>query len=316
MTLKKRENEINTSLAMVRGVAFAVKERGYKLGGLDIAVSSGVPVGSGLSSSAAFEVLIGTIFNHFFCKDELSPMEIAGIGQYAENVYFGKPCGLMDQMACAVGGIVAIDFADALKPAVRKVEYDFAKSGYTMCIVDTRSCHADLSVDYGAITGEMGAVAAQFGKKYLRDVAEDEFIAAMPKLRIACGDRAVLRALHFFHDDRRAVQEAEALEKGDFERFLTLVNDSGTSSALYLQNNWSIADPAHQAIPIALAAAKRLLSGTGVVRVHGGGFAGTIQAFVPNDRQEYFKQGMEELLGEGCCHMLHIRSMGCCVVAK
>ena len=220
----------------------------------------------------------------------------------------------MDQMGSSVGGAVAIDFADPTAPVVRKVDYDFSKSGHALCIVDTGSCHADLTDDYAEITQEMGAVAAHFGKQFLRDVSEEQFRAELPSLRVRCGDRAVLRALHFYDDDRRAVEEADALEAGDFDRFLALVNASGISSSLYLQNTWSIADPKQQAIPLALAVGRELLDGTGAIRVHGGGFAGTIQAFVPVEKLTTFKSGMEKLLGPGMCHILHIRPQGGCVI--
>ena len=244
------------------------------------------------------------------CNDELSPVTIAQMGQKAENLYFGKPSGLMDQTASSVGGAVAIDFQDPASPVVRRADYDFSASGHALCIVDTASSHGDLTDDYADITREMGAVAAYFGQRFLRDVPEKDFRAALPALRQACGDRAVLRALHYYADDRRAVEEAEALENGDFPRFLALVNDSGLSSALHLQNTWSIADPRQQAIPVALAVGRELLGGTGAIRVHGGGFAGTIQAFVPNKKLAGFKAGMEALLGAGKCHVLHIRPQG------
>ncbi len=313
-SLLPREEERNGSAALVRGVAAKVKELGYPLLGFDAYVTSTVLSGSGLSSSAAYEVLIGNILNHFCCEGKLDPVTIAKVGQYAENVYFGKPCGLMDQMGSSVGCAVAIDFNDPTDPVVTRVDYDFAHSGHTLCIVDTASSHGDLTDDYADITREMGAVAAFFGKQLLREVPEADFRASLPALREKCGDRAVLRALHFYDDDRRAVEEAEALQAGDFDRFLTLVNASGISSALHLQNTWSIADPKQQAIPIALARGKELLDGKGAIRVHGGGFAGTIQAFVPNERVALFRAGMEALFGAGHCHLLHIRPQGGCVV--
>lgn len=312
--LERRGEEINTSAALVRGVAAGIKELGYTLTGLDAYITSNLPSGSGLSSSAAYEVLIGNMFNYFCCDSALSPVEIAKIGRYAENVYFGKPSGLMDQMACSIGGITAIDFARPDDPMVRRMEYDFAEYGHALCIVDTCSCHGDLSGEYAGITAEMGAIAAQFGKQVLREVPEEEFRSAVPSLRICCGDRAVLRAMHFYDDDRRAVEEAEALMAGNFEKFLALANASGISSALYLQNTWVASNPKQQAIPVALAVGARLLEGTGAVRVHGGGFGGTIQAFVPYDRVAAFKEGMEYLLGEGKCHILRIRPVGGCVV--
>ena len=312
--LPPRPEEINTSAALVRGVADKLVSLGYTLSGFDAYVTSNVLSGSGLSSSAAYEVLVGNIFNHFCCGGALDPILIAKIGQYAENVHFGKPCGLMDQMGSSVGGAVAIDFADPAAPVVTKVDYDFSQSGHALCIVDTGSCHADLTDDYADITREMGAVAAYFGNTVLRDVPEADFRQAIPSLRVACGDRAVLRAIHYYDDDRNAVAEAEALAKGDFDAFLDLVNASGISSALHLQNTWSIADSKQQAIPLALAVGRKLLEGTGAIRVHGGGFAGTIQAFVPNGKLAAFQSGMEAVLGSGTCHILHIRPQGGCVV--
>lgn len=313
--LDPKPEEKNTSAALVRGVAARIAQLGYKLTGFDACATSTVLSGSGLSSSAAYETLIGNIFNHFCCAHRLDPTTIAKVGQYAENVYFGKPCGLMDQMGSSVGGAVFIDFCNPDDPVVEKVDYDFSQSGYALCIVDTGSSHGDLTDDYAAVTREMGAVAAHFGKSVLRDVSPEDFRAAIPALREECGDRAVLRAIHFFDDDRRAQQEAQALKAGDFDRFLDMVNASGLSSALHLQNTWSIADPRQQAIPLALAEAGRLLD-AGACRVHGGGFAGTIQAFVPNDDLERFKNGMEALFGADKCHILHIRPQGGCVVAE
>ncbi len=313
--LAPKKEEENTSAALVRGVAAKIRELGYSLSGFDACANSTVLSGSGLSSSAAYETLIGNIFNHFCCGDKLDPVAIAKIGQYAENVYFGKPCGLMDQMGSSVGGAVSIDFNNPAEPLVERVDYDFSKSGYALCIVDTGSSHGDLTDDYAAVTREMGAVAAHFGKSVLRDVSVTDFRAAIPALRQECGDRAVLRAMHFYDDDRTAVLEAAALKNGDFDFFLALVNQSGLSSALHLQNTWSVHDTRQQAIPLALAQAERLLD-SGACRVHGGGFAGTIQAWVPVHDLEQFKTGMEQLLGEGKCHILHIRPVGGCVVAE
>jgi len=312
--LSPRADEAGTSAALVRGVAAELAGMGYSIGGFDACVHSEVLIGSGLSSSAAFEVLIGVILNHFFCEDTLDPVTLAKVGQKAENVWFGKPCGLMDQTACAVGGAVAIDFADPAAPVVLPLSYDFARSGHALCIVDTRSEHADLTADYAAIPGEMGAVAAQFGKEHLRDVDEHAFRATLPALRKVCGDRAVLRALHFFGENERAAQEANALEQGDFSHFLALVNQSGRSSALLLQNTSSPSHPEGQAVPFALAMGEELLGGSGAIRVHGGGFAGTIQAFVPFDKLETFRSGMDALLGEGSCKVLRIRPQGGCVI--
>ena len=313
-SLLPREEEKNTTTALIRGIAAKVRELGYLLSGFDAYVTSAVLSGSGLSSSAAYETLLGNILNHFCCGDALDAVTIAKIGQYAENVYFGKPCGLMDQMGSSVGGAVAIDFADPATPTVERVDYDFSKSGHVLCIVDTGSSHGDLTGNYADITLEMGAVAAHFGKSVLRDVPEANFKEAIPSLRVRCGDRAILRALHFYDDDRRAIQEAQALRTGDFPRFLALVNASGLSSSLHLQNTYSATDPRQQAIPLALALGRELLEGTGAIRVHGGGFAGTIQAFVPQEKLKSFKTGMEGPLGPGKCHVLHIRPQGGCVV--
>ncbi len=302
--------EAGTSKALVRGVAAGIKGLGYTPAGFDAYITSTVLSGSGLSSSAAYEILIGSIWNALSCSGALDAIALAKIGQKAENAWFGKPCGLMDQMGSAVGGAVAIDFADPADPIVKPVAYDFTRSGHALCIIDTRSSHDDLTDDYAAILQEMGAVAAHFGKQYLREVDEAAFRAQLPALRQECGDRAVLRAMHYFDDDRRAQQEAQALEQGDFSAFLALVRQSGASSANRLQNTWSVSHPRNQAVPVALAVAEDLLAGEGAVRVHGGGFAGTIQAFVPNALLEKFRAGMEALLGEGSCHILHIRPMG------
>ena len=314
--LAPKKEEENTSAALVRGVAAKIKELGFELSGFDACANSTVLSGSGLSSSAAYETLVGNIFNHFCCGDKLDPVTIAKIGQYAENVYFGKPCGLMDQMGSSVGGAVAIDFKDPVNPVVERVDYDFSKSGHALCIVDTGSSHGDLTDDYAAVTREMGAVAAHFGKAVLREVPLEDFQAALPALRSECGDRAVLRAMHFYSDDRRAAQEADALKTGNFEAFLNLVNASGLSSSLCLQNTWSIHDPKQQAIPLALTVGEYLLDGMGAIRVHGGGFAGTIQAWVPEDYLTVFQNGIEELFGPGKCHVLHIRPQGGCGVAE
>ena len=314
--LSVRQEEQNTSAALVRGVAAKVRELGHSLSGFDAYAVSTVLSGSGLSSSAAYETLVGNILNHFCCGGALDAITIAKIGQYAENVYFGKPCGLMDQMGSSVGGAVFIDFNDPANPIVERVDYDFTKSGHALCIVDTGSSHGDLTGDYAGITKEMGAVAAHFGKTVLRDVPLEDFRAAIPVLRQKCGDRAVLRAMHFYDDDRRAVQEASVLKKGNFEAFLNMVNASGLSSSLCLQNTWSIHDPKQQAIPLALTVGEELLDGMGAIRVHGGGFAGTIQAWVPEEYLTVFKNGIEELFGSGKCHILHIRPQGGCVVAE
>lgn len=314
-SLSPAEDERETSAALVRGVAARMAELGQVPAGFDAYVCSSVPAGSGLSSSAAYEVLVGTIFNVLFCNQVFTPVQVAQIGQYAENVFFGKPCGLMDETASAVGGVVSIDFQDPAAPAVRKVNFDFSATGHTLCIINSGADHADLTNAYAAITSEMKSVAACFGKAVLRDVDEAAFRATIPELRKALGDRAVLRAIHFFAENRRAAQEAQALERGDFAAFLALVRASGLSSSLYLQNTFAPSDPRQQAIPLVLWAAEEVLQGTGAVRVHGGGFAGTVQAFVPNDRLPDFLAAMERLLGPGMCHMLSIRPEGGCLAA-
>lgn len=308
--LTPHPEETNKTAALIRGVAAAAHKLGHEIKGFDAYMTSNVLSGSGLSSSAAYETMIGVIMNRFFCHSELTAVDIAKIGQYAENIYFGKPCGLMDQMASSVGGIVAIDFADQKEPRVRKITYDMHASEHSLCIVDTGGDHAELTGDYAAIPREMSEIAAAFGKTVLREVDEAEFLKAIPSLRRQCGDRAVLRAMHFFAENRRAVAEKEALEKGNFEKFRQLVIASGRSSAMYLQNVYAGVNPEKQEMSVALALAESILDGRGAVRVHGGGFAGTIQALVPNDMLTYFKTTMESVLGKDTCHVLTIRPAG------
>lgn len=306
------KEEENTTGALVRGLLAAIKERGFETGGFDAWVTSDVPGGSGLSSSACFEVLIGVIINGLFCGGEIPPAEIAKIGQYAENVYFGKPSGLLDQMGCAVGGIIAIDFADKDEPEYHAVDFDFSSAGYALCIVDTGADHADLTDDYAAVPAEMKSAAAAFGKEVLSEVDEEEFYASVPELRKRIGDRAVMRAIHYFNDCRRVEQQVKALEENDFDRFLELVSSSGHSSYMFLQNVDTYRDPDDQPVAVALAMARHFLGNRGARRVHGGGFAGTIQAFVPLDMLDGFKAGMDALLGEGACRVTYIRPVGGC----
>lgn len=308
--MQPQENEKNKTAALIRGVAAAAQQRGYPVSGFDACMTSNVLSGSGLSSSAAYETMIGVIVNEFFCKGELSAVEIAKIGQYAENVYFGKPCGLMDQMASSVGSIVAIDFADEKNPQVEEIRFPFADHAHALCIIDSGADHADLTDEYAAVPREMKAIAAYFGKAVLRDVPEEQFWTKMPALRAQCGDRAVLRAAHFYAENDRAQQEAQALKNGDFDGFLALVRESGHSSYMYLQNVYTSQSPSQQAVSVSLLLAEKLLHGRGAVRVHGGGFAGTIQAFVPNDMLDEFKQKIEAVLGAGSCHVLNIRPVG------
>jgi galactokinase len=307
--LEVRPAEFGSTLSLIRGVAARIAQLGHRVSGFDAYVTSLVLPGSGLSSSAAFEVLLGTIINHLD-RCGLSAVEIAQIGQYAENVYFGKPCGLMDQMASSVGGIVTIDFADASRPVVEPLDFDFASCGHALCIVNSGADHADLTDEYAAIPREMKAVCAVFGKEHLREVDEDAFYSRLREVRAAAGDRAALRAMHFFEDNRRVALQVEALKAKDFPRFLDLVNESGRSSWLYLQNVVPTGSTRHQELALSLALSARLLRGRGACRVHGGGFAGTIQAFVPLDLLDSFRSGMEAVLGQGSCQVLSIRPEG------
>ena len=306
--------EINQTASLIRGIAAAIRQRGFQPQGFNACVISDVPGGSGLSSSAAFETMIGVIFNHMFCANALNPVEIAKIGQYAENVYFGKPCGLMDQMACSVGGAIAIDFEQKEDPVITKIPFSFADSGYQLCIIDSGADHADLTEDYAAVPAEMKSVAKYFGKEVLREVPEDQFRKEIASLRKACGDRAVLRASHFYKENDRVKTETEALFAGDFQTYLKTAEESGQSSFMYLQNVYSSRFPEQQAVAVALMTAGHLLAGKGMCRVHGGGFAGTIQAFVPTEDAEEFRRNMDSVLGEGSCRILQIRPYGGTVI--
>jgi len=308
--LEVREEEKCTTAALVRGVAAAFSQRGAKLQGFDMVAHSNVLPGSGLSSSAAFEVLLGTIFNELFFDKKLSPVEIAQIGQYAENVYFGKPCGLMDQMASAVGSMVYIDFADPSQPVVEKVDFDFQKAGYALCIIDSGADHADLTDEYAAITHELKQLCAFFGKEYLRQIPEEDFMSAMPQLRGRVPDRAILRAFHVYQENARVRDQVAALKAGNVDAFLQLVKASGQSSWMYLQNIYPAGAVDRQPMAFTLALCERLLQGRGACRVHGGGFAGTVQAFVPLDLLNYFRDTIEANLGSGSCHVLQIRPYG------
>ncbi len=308
--LSVHEEEKNTTAALIRGVAAAFSQRGAKLLGFDAWVRSSVLPGSGLSSSAAFEVLIGTICNELFFNQKLSAVEIAQVGQYAENVYFGKPCGLMDQTASSVGGMVFIDFENPDSPVVERIDHDFAAAGHALCIIDSGADHADLTEEYAAIPGEVKRVSTFFGKEVLRDIPEADFFAALPELRHRVPDRAILRAIHFYQENKRVQRQAQALREGDFDTFLGLVSESGRSSWMYLQNITPTGATEHQDVAVALALCDTLLQGRGAYRVHGGGFAGTVQAFVPLEMLDSFKTGIENVLGEGKCHVLSIRPQG------
>ncbi len=308
--LEVKPDEKNNASALVRGVAAGFLKKGFAVGGFEAYTDTNVLKGSGMSSSAAFEVLVGTILNELYCNGKASPVDIAKIGQYAENVFFGKPCGLMDQLACSVGGIIAIDFNNIDSPQITKVNYDFALSGYSLCIIDTGADHSDLTDDYAAIPKEMGEVAAFFGKEYLSEITRVEFFDRLSFLKSAVSGRAVLRAVHYFRETERAKKLAHDLEKGNIPEFLRLVNESGRSSFMYLQNIISPSKPENQEVALSLALCERLLGGEGAFRVHGGGFAGTVQAFVPAQKAEQFKTSIERIIGTGSCHVLSIRSFG------
>jgi len=302
--------EQNGSPALIRGTAARFDQLGYEIGGFDAYVTSNVLKGSGLSSSAAFEVLIGVILNHLYNDGQVSAVEIAQIAQYAENAYFGKPCGLMDQMASSVGNIITIDFADTDAPIIEPIEFDFASTGYALCIVDVGGNHADLTDEYAAVPGEMKAVAASLGVPYLRQTDMAALLTNIHALRQQHGDRAVLRAIHFLHENERVVEQVAALRDGDFETFMKLIIASGNSSFEYLQNVYAACDVEEQSMSLALALAQMVLDGCGAWRVHGGGFGGTTQNFVPLDKLVAFKTVIEQVFGEGSCHVLNIRPYG------
>lgn len=308
--LSVHKNERGHSPALVRGMCRGFLNHGYKIGGFDAATVSQVLSGSGLSSSAAYEVLVGVMLNALYNDGAADAVTIAKIAQYAENEYFGKPCGLMDQTACAVGSFVTIDFADPKNPAIEDVKFDFAACSHALCIVDTKGSHSDLTDEYAYIREEMESVAQCFGKTVLREVPEADFYAALPSLRKKVGDRAILRAMHFYADNARVLKEVAALRAGDFESFKQYIRESGFSSFMYNQNVFSVKKPQEQPVALALAVSQQVLEGRGAWRVHGGGFAGTIQAFVPLDLLEAYKSAMESVFGTGTCYVLSIRPVG------
>ena len=315
--LEKKDEEEGTSEALIRGVVSKLKELGYNIGGFKAFITSDVLVGAGLSSSAAFETIIGTIIDGLYNDMSIDMVTIAKVGQYAENVYFGKPCGLMDQCACAVGGLISIDFKDTEHPVVKHVDVDFSKYDHSLCIVDTKGSHADLTDAYGAIPTEMKDVAHYFGKEFLREVDEKEFFDHLADVRAAVkNDREILRAIHFFKENARVPQIVEALNNDDFDLFKKLIKESGNSSYKYLQNVYADFDYKHQAVSAGLALSEIVLGNHGVSRVHGGGFAGTIQAFVENDFVPEYKKEIEKLFGEGSCHVLKVRKLGGCKVVE
>jgi len=310
--LSFKKSEQGTTTAIIRGIAARFKELNYKIGGFNAFVSSEVMVGSGLSSSASIEVLIGTILNYLFNDGKISPVEIAKIGQYAENVYFGKPCGLMDQIACAVGGIVMIDFKNPSNPLVKKVAFNFEDKHYKLLVVDSGGNHADLTDDYASIPAEMKALAKALGKEYAREISHQELMNNLSSIRKKVGDRAILRGYHFIRENERVLRQVEALERDDFTTFLELVNASGNSSNKWLQNCYSIKNVTEQGVNLALAVTEEFLEkiGKGACRVHGGGFAGTIQTFIPESNVDEYQRFMENIFGAGSVKVLNIRQIG------
>ena len=309
--LEIHKEEYDKAISLIRGVLKKISSMGYEIKGFNAYTESNVMKGSGLSSSAAFEVLIGTIVNNLCANNEISPVEIAKIGQFAENVYYNKPSGLLDQMASSVGAVVAVDFKDNDAPVVRKVDFNLSDYDHSLCIIDSGADHADLTHEYAAVTEEMRLVSEFFGKKFLRDVSKSDFMANLKDIRKSVNnDRAILRAIHYFNDSDRAVAETEAVEKGDFAEFCKLNRESGRSSFMYLQNVYASSMPKSQAVSLTLALCDEILGDKGSFRVHGGGFAGTVQAFVPNDMVDEFKSKIEAVLGEGMCHILSIRPVG------
>ena len=316
--LAPHEHEFGGSKGLIRGVAAALREMGYKIGGFEAVTESSVPSGSGLSSSAAFDNLVGVILSYLYNGGGIPAIELAIASQKAENLYFGKACGLMDQMASAVGGFAFMDFCDPNRPQIRPVRFDFSRCGYDLCIVATGGSHANLTGEYVAVPEEMKAVAKLMGAELLRDVRENDFYEALPRLRGQVSDRALLRAMHFFKDSARARNEAAALEQGDFAAFLQLINASGASSFQYLQNVYPASAPQEQGLSLALALTDDFIQKKpelgGAMRVHGGGFAGTIQSFIPVSRTAEYKEMIERVFGKGACHVLAVRSAGSTII--
>ncbi len=308
--IDKKDSEEGTTIALIKGVIKGVKDHGYNIGGFNAYITSNVLSGSGLSSSAAFETLIGTILSGLYNDMKIPAVEIAIIGQYAENYYFGKPCGLLDQTASSVGGLCHMDFINPKEPAVTKVDFDMESYGYSLCITDTKGSHADLTDDYAAVPKEMKEVASFFGKEVLIEVDEADVIKNAAAIREKYSDRAFLRAIHFYEENKRVNQEVEALKTGDIDTFLKTVNASGNSSYKYLQNVYTNHDVEHQNVSVALMLSELFLGDNGVARVHGGGFAGTIQAFVKNEAVADYKKKMDIVFGDGACNVLKIRKYG------
>jgi len=310
LDLEPKESNYGDSTTLVQGVAAGIKNLGFTVKGFDAYTTSDVMGGSGLSSSAAFEVLLGTVISCLYNDGKVSAVDIAKVAQYSENVFFGKPCGLLDQMASSVGTFVTIDFASVTEPVIKKVDFDFSKSGHSLCIVDTGGNHSDLTDDYAAVRGEMEAVAKAMGKNVLREISQEDFFAALPMLKDKVNDRALLRAIHFYNENKRVDKAVECLESGDFEGFKEVILASGMSSFTLNQNVYTPKNPTEQKLSLALAVSEEILKGRGAWRVHGGGFAGTIQAFVPNDLLDVYKKTIESIFGEGKCYVLMIRPVG------
>ena len=308
--LSKVDKEEGTTKALIRGVLAKIRENGHNIGGFKAYITSDVLVGSGISSSAAFVTLIGTVVSGLYNEGQINPIEIAAAGQYAENLYFGKPSGLMDQMACSVGGLIHIDFKDTIDPIIKKIELDLECNGYSMCITDTQGSHAKLTADYAAIPEEMKSVAQCLGREVLGDIEKGSIIKNIHHIRETAGDRAILRAIHYACENERVELEIAALRENRFMDFLKLVNKSGDSSFKYLQNVYSCNNVKHQNLSIALAVSDVIIGDEGASRIHGGGFAGTIQAFVPNKLMNEYKETMDDIFGDNSCQVMKIRKYG------
>jgi len=309
---KPNEAENYTATSLVKGIAAKMKQNGYKIGGFDACIDGRVPKGSGLSSSASFEVLVGTIINELFNDGKMSAVENAIIGQWSENNYFWKPCGLMDQTACSVGGLITIDFKDPANPIVKEVDFDFVSTGFSLVITDVGGGHDDAAsqAEYASLPTEMKSVAAVLGAKVLREVTLKQIVEEIPAIRQKTGDRAILRAYHFQGDNQRVVDQVAALESNDFNDFLKMVVESGYSSYMYNQNIFDVVHKDEQVVSLALALSEMVLKGSGAWRVHGGGFGGTIQAFVPQEKLDEYVNTLEHVYGKGTCHKLFIRAKG------
>ncbi len=310
--LNIEESNFYTSSSLVKGICAKMKENGYQIGGFDACIEGRVPKGSGLSSSASFEVLIGAIINALFNDGKMSAVENAIIGQWSENNYFGKPCGLMDQTACSVGGLITIDFKDPANPIVKEVDFDFVSTGFSLVITDVGGGHDDPAsqAEYASLPTEMKSVAAELGAKVLREVTLEQIVEKIPEIREKTGDRAILRAYHFQGDNQRVVDQVAALENNDFDAFLKMVVESGYSSYMYNQNIFDVVHKDEQVVSLGLALSEMILKGSGAWRVHGGGFGGTIQAFVPQDKLDEYVKILEHVYGKGTCHKLFIRAKG------